>query len=666
MYQIDVIDGVTFRTFESENDLATFTAEWERKHAPATTSRRSAAVGKAPSASASASFLDRAPTLKRAKSDLPSRSLAAIPPPPPLTLCKKSEPEQNIINPVKPPAATITSAFYSEKLDEFLSNTKRELEQGNMCNLEHFGSPPEDSPIYSAGVLKIAEKRTPLADRPPLAARGQQPASAPPQPAVCSNAATGAAPVAGMKRPRERWPAAAAAVEPVLDRSAKQTKLAKKVKSAPLPPLAAADGDETNIAAENFYTVAELENRFNDLMQETAENNKRLRKVYVVSFLMDESYARYALEDVVKEPERVEDELPSPPKSASPRKEAEAAASPAEAPSPQVKGKRRSNHVDVATIISRHSKRDIRLPKRFHQSGIIVGNQWVVPGMETSDKKGRRRLIEEQRRLQATHTSHVDAPSKGVLQRIEGFDNINTIAGTEFKRKKKEMVVTQKKPEHTVVTTSNASMQLHQQRMEMLTQKAQKASVSNIVEHRKNMSRVFHTMPKPTANGTVLVPRVPNASGKQTEVKASSVDKTQKLSMLKELYRLLYYENKPQRRRFFQERRQKPRVIKKKVVDEGIRVIKRLQNQDKQLSYVRNCMWLWNKKLTQCLRALQKGIVHWLLESCVHCLFARRRFCRQGTGEPSRGRCVDCVPKELYVPSLNFHRQKARGAAERT
>jgi len=78
-----------------------------------------------------------------------------------------------------------------------------------------------------------------------------------------------------------------------------------------------------------------------------------------------------------------------------------------------------SEEIALASMISRHSKRDIKLPSRYHDSGLMVGGQWIIPGptIETtstispaktneakSEKKARKTLLQEQERLRKTKT----------------------------------------------------------------------------------------------------------------------------------------------------------------------------------------------------------------------------------------------------------------------
>ena len=84
-----------------------------------------------------------------------------------------------------------------------------------------------------------------------------------------------------------------------------------------------------------------------------------------------------------------------------------------------------SEEIALASMISRHSKRDIKLPSRYHDSGLMVGGQWIIPGptIETtstispaktneakSEKKARKTLFQEQERLRKTKTCAVSIP----------------------------------------------------------------------------------------------------------------------------------------------------------------------------------------------------------------------------------------------------------------
>lgn len=90
----------------------------------------------------------------------------------------------------------------------------------------------------------------------------------------------------------------------------------------------------------------------------------------------------------------------------------------------------------------------------------------------------------------------------------------------------------------------------------------------------------------------------------------SDPQKNAKLQELRQLYRDLYFENKPERRLIYAKSRIKPRVNKKAEVEEGIRVIEKLTKREKQLEYIKTLLTMWNKKLTLAAKVISdKGVI---------------------------------------------------------
>ena len=217
-------------------------------------------------------------------------------------------------------------------------------------------------------------------------------------------------------------------------------------------------------------------------------------------------------------------------------------------------------------MISRHSKRDIRLPARYHNSNIMIGNEWVTASVDpVSEKKGRKRLVEEQKRLLK------------MMEQVQCSPKKKKSCDAPSARMIKEL--------HTKVK---------------LDRELQKPK-----REKEPLQKVEACISTSTAKSSALPPdpviSSPGKSVMGSQIKVINQE-------LKELYRNLYFENVPERRIHFQMKGIKPRVNKHQAVEEAIEVLEKLKKRESQLAYIHKLMSIWNKKLELCRKVMMKEV----------------------------------------------------------
>lgn len=399
---------------------------------------------------------------------------------------------------------------------------------------------------------------------------------------------------------------------------------------------------------------------------------------------------------------------------------------------------------DITEMISRHSKREIRLPARYHQSGFLMGTQWVIPDYESTDKtsssQGKRLKIAEnndhtyslsnhqnlssqsslilptssspsntlstscsyylikplnscENQRLSTSSKHSQATSTPILSgKRNSASNSRNIDGHVKRSISTESVNTNITTATTTTTTNHNSnsnhnnsnnsrnsesggellnkvnvcknnpshsyqFKLHQEKLEKI-QKLKQSGISDGSKDEqpingKNNNNNIHTSSKINSRGNsstgsckkVITPysRLSASSSRHSSsscsasganlsspLKSSSKispikndnnnnmirlnhsnfnntvtnivldpdSKDAKLKELREAYRLLFFENKPERKQEYLKTRIKPRVNKKAAVEEAIKTIENLTKKEKTLEYFKKLLTMWNRKLT--------------------------------------------------------------------
>ena len=233
---------------------------------------------------------------------------------------------------------------------------------------------------------------------------------------------------------------------------------------------------------------------------------------------------------------------------------------------------------DITKIISKHSKRDIRLPARYHESGILVGSQWILPNFEENknrivntggNKKQSTKINKDKKSTAATATATATANKL-----INKSDN-NLINSSIYEAS---------------VAATLLNLELNPE--DLMTEDEDAAATNDNKLINKSISN---------DNSTIST-----INNNKKSTKKISKSKDEKLRILKELYRKLYYANQPKRIDYYVSQSIKPRVNKNEVVEEGCQTIDNLKSQNKKLNFANNSLTTWNNKLKLCLKSIER------------------------------------------------------------
>ena len=236
---------------------------------------------------------------------------------------------------------------------------------------------------------------------------------------------------------------------------------------------------------------------------------------------------------------------------------------------------------DIARIISKHnSKRDIRLPARYHES--IVGTEWILPNFEENKNRivntgsGKKQLPKDKR------SASKSALKTGVNSLINSAVNVNceTLKSSD---------VSESLDNSTIYNPDD-----------LMTEDEDNGLLNNVssIDNATTSFNVSTNSSKSTISNLV--------NNKSNNNKKLTKEKEQKLQMLKELYRKLYYSNRLGRMEYFAKKSIKPRVNKLEVLEEGIQTIADLEKQQKSYASANNVLISWNNKLKLCLRDIEQ------------------------------------------------------------
>lgn len=231
---------------------------------------------------------------------------------------------------------------------------------------------------------------------------------------------------------------------------------------------------------------------------------------------------------------------------------------------PKKKNRHEEEGYDITRIISKHSKRDIRLPARFHESGILVGSQWILPHFEEDKSRSSRK--------QSTGKKRIGRPPKSDLaNNNHSFVEAPTSATPE--------TAPVNQPESDPLNPDNLMSD-----DEDSTPSNDLSTASNLASNKLSTSTV------------------------NSPISANDHDKSsKKRNLLKFLWRELFYANNAMRRQYYQDRAILPRVNKFEVVSEGCRTIENLKKQVKNRSYCENSLITWQNKLKLTLASIEKS-----------------------------------------------------------
>ncbi|XP_054164269.1 uncharacterized protein LOC128961954 isoform X2 [Oppia nitens] len=491
--------------------------------------------------------------------------------------------------------ASSKSAFVSDLLDGYLK-TKSDLKL-NYLNSD-FAPPPEDSPIFLAGVLKMPDISS---------------SSSMPPPATSSTFSQ----FSPLKKKGN-----------FLKGRSKGLKNKLKLKTDFSDSIGFLEDEEVSglelllpqypVIRETLWpdtpqSDEQMRHLYNNYINSANQEMELMKKTAIPSFIMDDQYSRFAL-SVLQCNERIPDHndndnnedcganslllavglTPKQNKEMSPVKET------------KITGRyRKDREADLAMIIAKgnRSKRQIRLPSRFHNSSLLMGNQWVIPDYDSKGKTGKRRLQEEQRRLQELHQRQLEMeqkyhPSATVTTTsVSCFDDIKfSLIHKCLPNNNKPMKMKTK----TMNQTTNKSLMKSDYQLKipklplMRPQNQIKVNKSkNGQQLQKSFTSLF-SMSKQTMGDK----RVVSLSAK---AQASATQRAYVNQLFDQLLNAMNVN-----RSVMIGKNGKPNKVE--VIKEAQEMINKLNKREQQLSYIRKLLSMWNHKLRLCDKVAQKGM----------------------------------------------------------
>lgn len=368
-----------------------------------------------------------------------------------------------------------------------------------------------------------------------------------------------------------------------------------------------------------------LEFVYSEYVIDAFNDCQAMKKVQPHSFSMDEQYARYALAALQWEEHNLLASLSlsqpnenhvEPVRTEQP---IEPVAATTDAPSTETGAKKRnSRSVDIAKmskmISMKRSKRQIRLPSRFHESGLLLGNQWIIPDIEKT-KTGKRRLLQEQQRL-------LEKEQRGGSKKsvVGNTVNINSETFTVPLKHKQGL----KNP--TVLFTKNKKLKLqnkskfqslshynYQLRLSRISN-LQKAKIAKKSTQKKETSQTekgftsLYSLAKNSQKSKSCL----NNTRKRTDTKESSNNEdsnrhSAQRAYLRNLLNELFCVIKPEKKDLLTKKEmQAPNKLE--IINDAMQTIERLNKRDQQLQYIHRLLKMWNDKLQLCAKVVQKGL----------------------------------------------------------
>ena len=492
----------------------------------------------------------------------------------------------------QPSSSDPKSAFVSDLLDGYLK-TKSDLKLNYLS--PDLAPPPEDSPIFSASVLKMPDFRSP---------------SMPPPSSATSQDST------PVKRKFFKTKELKYTSDSILNKS-KPMQLDNDV------PLSELLLPQYPVIGETMWPDMPLsDDQIKQLCQEYSEIShieaQQLKRLWNPSVMMDDNYARFALNSL-QCTERIAFELndsshnednvlmavglapkikspvksPKSPKKLSPEKET------------KIGRPKKDKEADLAKIIAmgNRSKRQIRLPSRFHESSLLMGNQWIIPDYDQKGKTGKRRLQEEQKRLQELHQRQLEMEQR--RQPIVIPTESNTSADQQLSLIHKNLpngnkVSTKPKTSSNNIPNVPSDYPIkipHQRLKQMQLYRDQKKLSPKQKNETPKLDKSFTSLYSMSTQASDSK-RVLSLSAKAA---ASATQRAVVNQLFLELSETIYREKNYMICR-------NGKLNKLETMKEAMETINKLTKRDQQLSYIKKLLSMWNHKLQLCFKVLQKGL----------------------------------------------------------
>ena len=263
---------------------------------------------------------------------------------------------------------------------------------------------------------------------------------------------------------------------------------------------------------------------------------------------------------------------------------------------------------DLASLISRHSKREIRLPARYHDSGLILGNSWISPEYDSPQRKRKvRRVSQDSFYNTSSLSSSRSKVNSSKLPTTNNIRNPSTSLSSSsssstfnLKNSKGKSTILDSGSDKKMLTPPirlmSSKSYLKDEQTNLKLNSSTSCNKNNLIKNNNN-NNFTRAQQREEASCLTQVSGQISSREISDSQNLDETSKNLKLMQLRELYRRLYFENKPERRAECAQKGIKPRVNKREVVEEGIEVIEKLKKRDKQLEYLKKLLNMWNKKL---------------------------------------------------------------------
>ena len=260
------------------------------------------------------------------------------------------------------------------------------------------------------------------------------------------------------------------------------------------------------------------------------------------------------------------------------------------------KRNRNNQGMDIAKIIggSNRSKREIRLPSRYHETSLLMGNQWVIPDYEVKGKRGKRRLQQEQKRLFSLQQKQFQ-----LEQRNNHSQNNNTSLMSIFTDKMPKKSVKQRKQNGMSLLQPN---HLKSVQWPSIKPKSNTSPIKIPNYNPRKIQTMFGSKNEPQFSRFNSNSKKGNKKSMKFRTKMNKLlDAAKDRRRARELLCQLYCIVKPDRKAIT------TKIVKRQVLDEAIEMIEKLKKRDQQLTYIKKLLMLWNNKLKVCAKVIERG-----------------------------------------------------------
>jgi hypothetical protein len=523
------------------------------------------------------------------------------------TLCKpleNSTSHENIYSslPFNPTTAQSSkgsnSAFVSDILDGYLKN-KSDLKLNYLD--PDLAPPPDDSPIFSASVLKMPDFSMPPPPNPSSSQSNPSP--------IKRKGNFGRS--KGLKNKLNLKTDFSESIEFLNDSNYfdETSNFAHLVPNFPI--IRETQWPELPLSDVHLSLV------YDEYVNMTHNEMQMMKKFNLPSFIMDDHYARYAL-SALQCNERIQfannDQndnsnqsilsavgLAPKKRDSSPVKE------------PKITGRyRKDREADLAKIIAmgNRSRRQIRLPSRFHESSLLMGNQWIIPDYDQKGKTGKRRLQQEQKRLQELHQRQLELEQRNHLVHLnDQSTNSNDDSQLTIIRSNKKKKLNSPKVNNSLnipVFSNDYPLKIPQRLKQSQIIRNRKTLMKNPNRNISLINKKNETLGKSKSFTSLYSLATQTSDDKRhVSLSAKAAASASQRAVVNQLFYQLFETISPDKQNMFS---RNGKINKLEVIKEAIETIERLTKRDQQLCYIRKLLSMWNHKLQLCDKVSQKGI----------------------------------------------------------